>query len=115
MDSVSSSALVLTYAGGLGTSWRALPGHAPDNQIRALQCLPITSVTNTPGRKVETARTYGRFGRSCRVCKIYFLTSDPSAYTCPWCQKGENGSSVDIDSPLRSDIGDTKLVVQEEV
>ena len=60
---------------------------------------------------METARTYGRFGRSCKVCKVYFLTTDPDAYTCPWCQKGEKGSPEDIDYSLRSDIG----AIQEEV
>jgi len=64
---------------------------------------------------VEKAKSYGRFGRSCRVCKLYFLTTDPNAYTCPWCQKVEKGTLADIDSPLRGDIGDSQMIIQEEV
>jgi hypothetical protein len=28
------------------------------------------------------------FGRSCLKCKVYFVTSDPSLYICPWCLQG---------------------------
>jgi hypothetical protein len=56
---------------------------------------------------VESAKRYGRFGRSCRVCKLYFLTNDPNTYICPWCQKGEKEGSLAE--------GDTQMLVQEEV
>jgi len=60
---------------------------------------------------VETAKKSGRYGRSCRVCKLYFLTSDPNAYTCPWCQKG----TVQAEYGPESLEIDTQMLVQEEV
>ena len=65
---------------------------------------------------MESAKKSGRYGRSCRVCKLYFLTSDPNAYTCPWCQKGETGTALmepDFESG-RVTLA-TQMLVQEEV
>jgi len=50
------------------------------------------------------------------VCRVYFLTSDPSAYTCPWCLKVENDTSIaEIDYGSGNVITDTQILVQEEV
>ena len=62
---------------------------------------------------MEPFKRPGRFGRSCRICKLYFMTSDPNAYTCPWCQKGEKNVGL-----VNADYGsgmDTQMLVQEEV
>jgi len=68
------------------------------------------------GKKVETAKRYGRFGRSCRVCKLYFLTSDPNEYVCPWCQKAEKGvNPLDAGYESGGITMDTQMLVQEEV
>ena len=65
---------------------------------------------------METAKKSGRYGRSCRVCKLYFLTSDPNEYTCPWCQKGAKGTSLaEADYEPGSIVMDTQMLVQEEV
>lgn len=34
------------------------------------------------------------YGRSCQTCKVYFITSDPMVYTCPWCSKAVGGASL---------------------
>ena len=62
---------------------------------------------------MESAKKSGRYGRSCRVCKLYFLTSDPNAYTCPWCQKGPGTVQAEY-GPESLEI-DTQMLVQEEV
>jgi len=68
------------------------------------------------GKKVETAKRYGRFGRSCRVCKLYFLTSDQNDYVCPWCKKAEKGVSLGDAAYNSGEITmDTQMLVQEEV
>ena len=65
---------------------------------------------------METSKRSKTFGRSCRVCKFYFLTSDPNTYTCPWCQKGEKGESLaEIDYGSGNVIMDNRILVQEEV
>jgi hypothetical protein len=65
---------------------------------------------------VETAKRSKTFGRSCRVCRVYFLTSDPNMYTCPWCLKGEKGTSTpEVDYRSGNVIMDTQMLVQEEV
>ena len=35
------------------------------------------------------------FGRSCLKCKVYFVTSDPGLYVCPWCQKAGEDAILD--------------------
>jgi len=35
------------------------------------------------------------YGRSCMRCRIYFVSSDPGVYVCPWCQKVEGGVMQD--------------------
>lgn len=65
---------------------------------------------------MEPAKRIGRFGRSCRVCKLYFVTSDPSAYTCPWCAKAETkGTLADVVYQDDSLMIDNQMLVQEEV
>ena len=65
---------------------------------------------------METAKKPGRYGRSCRVCKVYFLTNDPNEYTCPWCQKGEKGTTlVEADYETGSVAMDEQMLVPEEV
>jgi len=65
---------------------------------------------------VETSKRSKTFGRSCRVCKLYFLTNDPNAYTCPWCQRGEKGESLpEIEQESGNVIMDNQILVQEEV
>jgi hypothetical protein len=65
---------------------------------------------------VESAKRSGRFGRSCRECKAYFVTSDPNAYLCPWCQKVEKKVAfVANDYGSGRDMADTQMLVQEEV
>ena len=65
---------------------------------------------------MESAKRSGRFGRSCRECKLYFVTSDPNAYLCPWCQKGEKKVAVAaIDYGKGREMADTQILVQEEV
>lgn len=65
---------------------------------------------------MDTAKMSGRFGRSCRVCKLYFLTSDPSAYICPWCHKGEKEAILaEVDYRPGRDMADTQMLIQEEV
>jgi hypothetical protein len=50
------------------------------------------------------------------VCKLYFLTSDPNAYVCPWCQKGEKKVVLaEVDYTPRRDMADTQMLIQEEV
>ena len=50
------------------------------------------------------------------MCKLYFLTSDPTSYTCPWCQRGEKGESLaEIEHGSGNVIMDTPIIVQEEV
>jgi len=63
---------------------------------------------------VETAKKPGRYGRSCRVCKLYFITSDPNTYTCPWCNKGETSPSI-MDYEAEGISMQTQMLVQEEV
>ena len=49
------------------------------------------------------------FGRSCAKCKVYFVTSDPSLYICPWCQKpGEDALLDDIYDLRGRDLGRIK-------
>jgi len=68
------------------------------------------------GKKVEPLKKSGTFGRSCRVCKLYFLTSDPNAYTCPWCLKGEKQKNLaDFDYTSRGITLSTQMLVQEDV
>jgi hypothetical protein len=65
---------------------------------------------------VETVKRFGRFGRSCRVCKLYFLTSDPNAYICPWCNKGkEEVALAEVGYVPGRDMTDTQMLIQEEV
>lgn len=65
---------------------------------------------------METAKRSGRFGRSCRICKLYFLTSDPNAYVCQWCQKGEKEVVLaDVGRVPKNIMSDTQILVQEEV
>jgi len=67
-------------------------------------------------KKVEPFKRSGTFGRSCRVCKLYFLTSDPNSYTCPWCQKGERQVNLaDFEYTPRGITRDTQMLIQEEV
>ena len=35
------------------------------------------------------------FGRTCNTCDLNFMTSDPKARTCQWCEKAESLISVD--------------------
>ena len=69
-----------------------------------------------PGQKVEPLKKSGTFGRSCRVCKLYFLTSDPNTYTCPWCLKAEKQANLaDFDYTARGITLSTQTLIQEEV
>jgi hypothetical protein len=50
------------------------------------------------------------------VCKLYFLTSDQNAYTCPWCLKAEgSGNHAEVDYVPDNLTIDTQMLVQEEV
>jgi len=65
---------------------------------------------------VEPMKRSGTFGRSCRVCKLYFLTSDPSGYTCPWCLKAEKQANLaDFEYTSRGITRETQMLIQEEV
>ena len=50
------------------------------------------------------------------MCKLYFLTSDPNTYTCPWCQKAERGASITEAEYASGGVGvETQMLVLEEV
>ena len=68
------------------------------------------------GKEVEPKRRSGTFGRSCKVCKLYFLTSDPDGYICPWCQRAEKEVMLaDFDYRPGRNMANTQILVQEEV
>jgi hypothetical protein len=64
--------------------------------------------------KVQTTRTVS-YGRSCQRCKLYFVTTDASAYTCQWCAKHISGEAAEIADPWGEFSSSTHTTVQEEV
>jgi len=55
-------------------------------------------LSEPPLRKMEMKKPVN-YGRSCQSCKMYFVTTDPSAYTCPWCSKAQRqGDLLEIDT-----------------
>ena len=64
-------------------------------------------------RKVQKTKTLS-YGRSCQRCKLYFVTTDSSVYTCPWCSRSMSGEAPEISDPWADGTTSTQMLGQEQ-
>ena len=71
--------------------------------------LPISAQTK---EKLKTSRPLN-YGRSCVTCKVYFVTTDPTVYTCPWCSKPASRMDL-LDSESSLEDAPLGMVTKEQ-
>ena len=61
--------------------------------------------------KAEQASPFGlalasiTFGKTCKRCRVYFLTRDRKDESCPWCTQVEQGQYLEVPTKEPDQLG----------